>query len=50
MSDYFFYDLNKKMADLADKQQLRESAVPASAPKSKLTENFDADYLQRVVN
>jgi hypothetical protein len=50
MSDYFFYDLNKKMANLADKQQLRESAVPASAPKSKLTENFDADYLQRVVN
>ena len=43
MSDYFFYDLNKKMADLADKQQLRESAVPAPAPKSKLTEAA-ADY------
>jgi hypothetical protein len=38
MSDYFFYDLNKKMADLADKQQLREHAVPATQPKSKLTE------------
>jgi hypothetical protein len=43
MSDYFFYDLNKKMADLADKQHLRESAVPAPAPKSKLTEAA-ADY------
>jgi hypothetical protein len=43
MSDYFFYDLNKKMADLADKQQLRESAVPAPVPKSKLTEAA-ADY------
>ena len=26
MSDYFFYDLNKKMADLANKQQLAEDA------------------------
>lgn len=26
MSDYFFYDLNKKMADLANKQQLAETA------------------------
>jgi hypothetical protein len=43
MSDYFFYDLNKKMADLADKQQLREGSVPAPAPKSKLTEAA-ADY------
>ena len=38
MSDYFFYDLNKKMADLADKQQLREHAVPATQPKSQLNE------------
>jgi len=29
MSDYFFYDLNKKMADLADKQQLTENAAAA---------------------
>ena len=29
MSDYFFYDLNKKMADLANKQQLTEDAKAA---------------------
>jgi len=29
MSDYFFYDLNKKMADLANKQQLAETAQAA---------------------
>jgi hypothetical protein len=29
MSDYFFYDLNKKMADLANKQQLTEDAAAA---------------------
>ena len=43
MSDYFFYDLNKKMADLANKQQLTENAAAAPAPKSKLTEAA-ADY------
>lgn len=43
MSDYFFYDLNKKMADLASKQQLTENAAAAPAPKSKLTEAA-ADY------
>ena len=43
MSDYFFYDLNKKMADLASKQQLTETAAAAPAPKSKLTEAA-ADY------
>jgi hypothetical protein len=43
MSDYFFYDLNKKMADLANKQQLTETAAAAPAPKSKLTEAA-ADY------
>jgi len=42
MSDNFFYDLNKKMADLANKQQLAENAV-AAQPKSKLTEAA-ADY------
>ena len=31
MSDYFFYDLNKKMADLASKQQLTEDAATAPA-------------------
>jgi hypothetical protein len=31
MSDYFFYDLNKKMADLANKQQLAETAQAAPA-------------------
>ena len=43
MSDYFFYDLNKKMADLASQQQLNENAAAAPAPKSKLTEAA-ADY------
>ena len=43
MSDYFFYDLNKKMADLANQQQLNENAAAAPAPKSKLTEAA-ADY------
>jgi hypothetical protein len=43
MSDYFFYDINKKMADLAKKQQLTENAAAAPAPKSKLTEAA-ADY------
>ena len=38
MSDYFFYDINKKMADLADKQQLREDSVPATQPKRQLNE------------
>ena len=38
MSDYFFYDLNKKMADLADKQQLAETAqaTPAKPAPSAL--------------
>ena len=31
MSDYFFYDINKKMADLANKQQLAEDAQAAPA-------------------
>ena len=43
MSDYFFYDINKKMADLAKKQQLTENAAAAPQPKSKLTEAA-ADY------
>ena len=30
MSDYFFYDINKKMADLASQQQLTEDAQAAS--------------------
>jgi len=40
MSDYFFYDLNKKMADLASKQQLTEdaAAAPAKPVKSQLNE------------
>ena len=44
MSDYFFYDINKKMADLAKKQQLTEDAKAApakpapSAPKRQLNE------------
>ena len=38
MSDYFFYDLNKKMADLANKQQLAETAqvTPANPAPSAL--------------
>ena len=38
MSDYFFYDLNKKMADLANKQQLAETAqaTPAKPAASAL--------------
>ena len=38
MSDYFFYDLNKKMADLANKQQLAETAqtTPAKPAPSAL--------------
>ena len=45
----FFYDLNKRLADLADKQdaeQITESAK-AQAPRSKLTESMgvaEADY------
>ena len=31
MSDYFFYDINKKMADLAKRQQLAEDAQSAPA-------------------
>ena len=40
MSDYFFYDLNKKMADLASKQQLTEDAkaAPAKSVRSQLNE------------
>ena len=40
MSDYFFYDLNKKMADLANKQQLTEDAKadPAKPVRSQLNE------------
>lgn len=44
MSDYFFYDLNKKMADLANKQQLAETAQAtpakpaASAMRTQLNE------------
>jgi hypothetical protein len=40
MSDYFFYDLNKKMADLASKQQLTEDSqsTPAKPIKSQLNE------------
>ena len=40
MSDYFFYDLNKKMADLASKQQLTEDAqaTPAKSVRSQLNE------------
>jgi len=45
MSDYFFYDLNKKMADLAKKQQLAEDAqaTPAKPAPNKLMEAA-ADY------
>ena len=43
MSDYFFYDLNKKMADLANKQQLAEDAQAAPAKPNKLMEAA-ADY------
>jgi len=43
MSDYFFYDLNKKMADLASQQQLNENAAAAKPVASKLTEAA-ADY------
>ena len=43
MSDYFFYDLNKKMADLANQQQLTENAAAAKPVASKLTEAA-ADY------
>ena len=44
MSDYFFYDMNKKMADLANRQQLAEDAQAApvkpasSALRSQLNE------------
>ncbi len=40
MSDYFFYDINKKMADLAKKQQLTEDAkaAPAKSVRSQLNE------------
>jgi hypothetical protein len=45
MSDYFFYDLNKKMADLAKKQQLAETAqaTPAKPAPNRLMEAA-ADY------
>ena len=45
MSDYFFYDLNKKMADLANKQQLAETAqaTPAKTAPNRLMEAA-ADY------
>jgi hypothetical protein len=45
MSDYFFYDLNKKMADLANKQQLAETAqtTPAKPAPNRLMEAA-ADY------
>ena len=45
MSDYFFYDLNKKMADLANKQQLAETAqaTPVNPAPNKLMEAA-ADY------
>ena len=46
MSDYFFYDLNKKMADLANKQQLAETAqaTPAKpAPNALRTQLNERD-------
>jgi len=45
MSDYFFYDMNKKMADLANKQQLAETAqtTPAKPAPNRLMEAA-ADY------
>ena len=45
MSDYFFYDLNKKMADLANKQQLAETAqaTPVKPAPNRLMEAA-ADY------
>jgi hypothetical protein len=45
MSDYFFYDLNKKMADLANQQQLAETAqaTPAKPAPNRLMEAA-ADY------
>jgi hypothetical protein len=45
MSDYFFYDINKKMADLANKQTLAETAqaAPAKPAPNRLMEAA-ADY------
>ena len=43
MSDYFFYDMNKKMADLAKRQQLAEDAHAAPIKPNKLMEAA-ADY------
>jgi len=45
MSDYFFYDMNKKMADLAKRQQLAEDAqaTPVKPAPNKLMEAA-ADY------
>jgi hypothetical protein len=45
MSDYFFYDMNKRMADLAKRQQLAEEAqaTPAKPAPNKLMEAA-ADY------
>jgi hypothetical protein len=45
MSDYFFYDMNKKMADLANRQQLAEDAQasPAKPAPNRLMEAA-ADY------
>ena len=45
MSDYFFYDMNKKMADLAKKQQLAEDAhaAPVKPAPNRLMEAA-ADY------
>ena len=37
MSDYFFYDMNKKMADLAKRQQLAEEAQAAPATPAPMT-------------
>jgi len=45
MSDYFFYDMNKKMADLAKRQQLAEDAqaAPVKPAPNRLMEAA-ADY------
>jgi len=45
MSDYFFYDINKKMADLAKRQQLAEDAqsAPVKPTPNRLMEAA-ADY------
>ena len=37
----FFYDLNKRLADLGQKQTLAENSVPATKPKSELAQQLN---------